>query len=276
MNSPESLRRTGGTDRPLALGDRIYRLCKQVGHGLHARPVDRRHVFVAGVQRSGTNLLMQVLDRIWDTDVYHETDSRAFDRYEMRPQPVIEALMKRSRAPVFVLKSLCELQDLEGLMKRHAPAKTLWMLRGYEEVTRSMLASFGNFVRQAHRLAADKAGSDWRGRGMSDATQEVLREAVEDGLDEASAAALMWYYRNVLFFEQGFANHPEVRVVRYESLLEDPQLECGHIATFLGLPLSPRAVAAIVPRTAVSSGGVQVSPLVRRHCDALMRRFAAL
>ncbi len=275
MRSSEPLARTGGKDRPLALADRLYRLCKQTGQRLRSRPVDRRRVFVAGVQRSGTNLLMQVLDRAWDTDVYHETDPRAFHRYEMRPQLVIEALMARSRAPVFVLKSLCELQDLGDLMRRHAPARTLWMLRGYEEVTRSMLASFGNFVRQAHRLAEDKAGSEWRGRGMSDATQKILREAVEDGLDEASAAALMWYYRNVLFFEQGFAGDPGVRLVRYESLLADPQLECCRIATFLGLPLSPRAVAAITPR-AVVSGGVEVSPLVRRHCDALMRRFAAL
>jgi len=276
VSSSEAPISRGGRDKPLAMSDRLYRLCKDVNHRLHARPAHRRHVFVAGVQRSGTNLLMQVLDRVWDTDVYHETDPRAFDRYEMRPQPVIDALIDRSRAPVFVIKSLCELQDLDGLMKRHPPAQTLWMLRGYEDVARSMLASFGNFVRQAHRLAENRESADWRGRGMSDATQTVLREAVANGLDEASAAALMWYYRNVLFFEQGFAVNSDVRVVRYEALLAEPRLECGRIADFLGLPLSPKAVAAISPGSGRPAGDLPISPLVRRYCDDLMRRFEAL
>lgn len=276
MRSPESAIPTGGNDRPRGLGDRLYRLCKRTGQLLRGRPLERQHVFVAGVQRSGTNLLMQVLDRVWVTDVYHETDPRAFDRYEMRPQPVIDALVERSRAPVFVIKSLCELQDLDGLMKRHPPAQTLWMLRGYEEVARSMLASFGNFVRQAHRLAENREGSDWRGRGMSDATRGVLREAVAHDLDEASAAALMWYYRNVLFFEQGFDVNPDVRVVRYEALLADPRLECGRIADFLGLPLSPKAMAAISRGPGKPAGNLAISPLVRKCCDDLMHRFGAL
>ena len=53
-------------------------------------------LLVAGVQRSGTNMVMDVLERSLETDVYHERDPRAFDNYEMRPLEVIRGLRARS------------------------------------------------------------------------------------------------------------------------------------------------------------------------------------
>src|SRR5688572_22752173 len=41
-------------------------------------------VFVAGVHRSGTNMMMDILERSWETDVLHESDSRAFEDNLMR------------------------------------------------------------------------------------------------------------------------------------------------------------------------------------------------
>lgn len=59
----------------------IFKAVKQrLYHGL-----PRTCVFVAGMHRSGTNMLMEVLDWNGLTDVYHEADLRAFTPgYEMR------------------------------------------------------------------------------------------------------------------------------------------------------------------------------------------------
>jgi hypothetical protein len=94
----------------------------------------RRMIFVAGVQRSGTNMLMDVFEKSLQTDVFHERDRRAFDNYLMRPTSIIRQLYDQSPAPFFVIKALCELQRLESLLKEFAPSKAIWVVRDFEDV----------------------------------------------------------------------------------------------------------------------------------------------
>src|ERR1700721_775604 len=64
-------------------------------------------VFVGGVQRSGTEMVMDVLERSPDTRVFHEQDPRAFDRFELRADEVIRPLA-RSVAPCVVFNPFCD------------------------------------------------------------------------------------------------------------------------------------------------------------------------
>ena len=54
-------------------------------------------LLVAGVQRSGTNMVMDVLERSYATEVYHERDPRAFANYQLREEEVIQSLIAHSR-----------------------------------------------------------------------------------------------------------------------------------------------------------------------------------
>jgi len=70
---------------------------KQVHWWLH--PCDQKNrsrLFVAGMQRSGTNMLMNVLEESLATDVFHERDPCAFHDYQMREYPVIQGLVDQS------------------------------------------------------------------------------------------------------------------------------------------------------------------------------------
>lgn len=244
----------------------------RLGHGL-----PRCHVFVAGMQRSGTNMLMEMLEWSWWTDVFHEFDNRAFDNYEMRPRSVIHSLASRSAAPFFVIKSLCELDQVRALMDEFTPARTLWLLRGHDDGVNSAIRSFGNFASQVHRLAQDKSAADWRGRGMSDDTQRLLRQFDHPAMGEASAAALMWYYRNVLFFEQGLDRDPRVKLMRYEDLVGDPAQVMRETFEFLGMPnWSPWVSRYVHVRSVGKSPRADIEPDVRELCLALRARFDAL
>ena len=92
-------------DRAEALMIRAQRrailLAKAVWQRVVPRPPVRTYVFVAGMQRSGTNMVMDVLERSLGTDVYHENDPRAFERYEMRDPAVIRQLANGSGTPLF-------------------------------------------------------------------------------------------------------------------------------------------------------------------------------
>ncbi|MFN3543467.1 MAG: sulfotransferase family protein [Thiobacillus sp.] len=260
---------------PLRVRHAMWRASTALRQRIQPRSV-RQHVFVAGMQRSGTNLLMDVLDASWETQVFHETDPRAFERYEMRDLGTIHRLAADSRAPVFVIKALCELDRIRLLMDDFAPAKCLWVVRDWRDSAHSAIKSFGNFVPQWKRLSEGDA-SDWRGRGMSSATRKLLTDLYRPDASEAEGAAVMWLYRNSLFFEQGLETDPRAYCVFYEDLVRHPRQQVESVYRFLGLRDFNDGVAArIHARSVRHRSPPDISPGVSQRCDDLLTRFREL
>ena len=237
----------------------------------------RKYVFVAGVQRSGTNMMMDVLGRSFECDVYHETDPRAFDNYQMRDRNVIHGLAERSLAPVFVIKALCELQELRSLMDEFLPAQVIWIMRHYEDVVNSILVSFQNRVQAIQNVIAHRGDDSWwLWRGVSDETYTVLKSLVHPEMNEASAAALQWYLRNILFFEQGLDKDRRVLAVSYERLVKDPYEQFRQVFAFLGLKYSPRLVRQVFANSVRRRAPPEIEPRVKALCEDLSERIAGV
>lgn len=253
----------------------VWRKSKYLRQHLAPHPVTQ-HVFVAGMQRSGTNLLMDVLDASLVTQVFHETDARAFHEYQMRELDVIHQLVQACPAPIFVIKALCELDRIKLLMETFSPAKTLWMVRDWRDSVNSAIKSFDNFVSQWYRLAHGDPCS-WRGRGMSPATRELLARLYRPDASEAEGAAIMWFYRNTLYFEQQLDSDARVHVVFYEDLVQHPMDEVAAIYDFIGLPGFSSAIAGrIHARSVKHRSPPGMSPAVADLCDELLSRFSAM
>lgn len=254
----------------LLLGKAAYRHLPRSAAGV------RLHVFVAGVQRSGTNLVMDLLERSIHTDVYHERDARAFDHYEMRSLEVIDELVARCRGEAFVIKALCELQDLGVLMDRYTPSRTVWIVRNWEDVVNSMIRSFRNFHKQVLRIARDRTSDGWRSRGMSDETHQLLKAVAHEDISEADGAALHWYFRNVLFFEQGLDRDERVLALRYEGLVAEPRQTGERLFAHLDLPFSERITRPVFGTSVGKRPPPIVDPSIRSICDRLAERFEAI
>lgn len=230
-------------------------------------------IFVAGVQRSGTNMVMDVLERSFETQVYHERNEKAFSNYEMRDVSTIKKLYKESRGKYFVIKTLCELQRLNDLMAQFPNSKVIWVLRQYDDSVNSMLVSFKNQAKQALEVAEDKMGSQWRGEGMSDKTHELIRALIHDDITDESGAAIFWYYRNVLFFENGFADNDRVMLVSYEHLVKDPQNQFNTIFKFLGPKYTPRISKHVHARSIRLREPRDIDQNIRAHCEQLHKEL---
>ena len=281
--------RTGVGSAQTALGSRVFNLDarslltrgrrralllgKSIWQHLPPRSAPAMHVFVAGMQRSGTNMVMDVLERSPRTDVYHENDPRAFERFEMREEAVIRGLVTRSRAPFFVIKALCELDRLPALMDSFAPARTLWVLRDFEDVVNSATRSFRNFPAQLARLVQDRNSNQWRGRGMSDHTHARLQALFHEEMNEDTAAALTWYYRNILFFERKLDRDPRVLLVSYEKLVTDPEAQFQRIFEFLEIPYTPWISRIVFASSIRRRPPPPIEPGVRALCEDLTLRF---
>lgn len=233
-------------------------------------------VFIAGRQRSGTNMLMDVLERSMETDVYHESDARAFDNYEMRPRPVIHQLIADSRAPQFIIKALCESDQLKDLLDEFAPAKSVWMVRDYNDAVSSALVSFNNFAARVGRIAQDRLSSGWVGRGMSDETHALVRTLYTSEMDDATAAALIWYFRNILYFEQNLHQDKRLILAHYENMVTAPQIEFPRIFDFLGLDYSPFVSRKVFASSIRRREPPAIAAPVRELCIALTQRLQAV
>lgn len=236
----------------------------------------QRFVFVAGAQRSGTNMLMELLERSTMTDVYHERDTRAFQDYVMREPAVIRGLAQRSKAPVFAIKSLCELDRLPMLLGEFQPSQLVWIVRDYRDMINSALVSFPSLPGSVEKIYHDRTAAGWRSQGMSDETFAHIRRLYRPGMDAASAVALFWYLRNVLFFENGFEQDARVALTFYEQLVSEPERELRNVFDFLQLEYSPFVSKHVFASSIRRRAAPALDPAVDALCAGLLERFQAV
>ncbi len=249
----------------------VHRACAAI-----RSPTQKRVAFVGGIQRSGTNMIMEALERSFATDVYHERDPRAFVDYQMRPLDTIQALVAASPAPFVVVKALCELQDFGRLLDAFAPAKGIWMIRRYGDMINSHMKLWRGCPATLGAMVDDPLAGAWRGRGMSASTRAILARHHRPDMSDASAVALFWYIRNALFFEQKFETDPRVAVVRYESLVQNPETQFRRLFAFLDIPFHPRVMQGLHASSVGREAAPAIDPAIRELCDGLVRRFEPL
>ncbi|RTZ75058.1 MAG: sulfotransferase family protein [Gammaproteobacteria bacterium] len=240
----------------------------------HIRPgnTDRKrklHLFVAGVQRSGTNMLMDILEKSWVIDAYHERDERAFDNYKMRELPVIKTLAEKSPMPLFVIKALFELQDLPSLMQQFSPAKTIWIVRDYNDTVNSTIRSFKHDVVGLLTGVVLDSSPEWLGRGLSEKTLATIKGFVDPQMTDEDAAAIQWYMRNILFFEMNFDQNENVLAVSYEQLVTEPEHIIDGICNFIDIPYESRLSKGIFSSSVGKTRKPEISPAIEKLCAGL-------
>jgi hypothetical protein len=227
-------------------------------------------VWVLGVQRSGTNLLTRTLQGAPEITVFSENHRRAFVDYRLRPDEDIRRLIAAARHPLVVLKPLCDTAralDFWGPAFSAQPSRIIWAYRSVDGRVRSALSRFGTAnleVMQA--VVAGRHQGMWQAQGLASDDLELVRSFAWDDGDAASAAALFWYLRNKLLFDQGLDTRPRVTVFSYDAFVADPEQGAALLGRFLGVDpaaLDPGPVRPSQPAR------FALHPEIRRRCDEL-------
>lgn len=231
-------------------------------------------VFVAGMQRSGTNMLMDVLERSMHTQVFHETDPRAFHDYEQRERPLLHALVQAGDAQVTVFKALLESDLVLDLLDAFAPARAIWAVRDYRDVANSARRSFPLLKRTIARVVQEPGGY-WQSRGVLPGIYATLQQQYDDDLSIEESAALFWYARNQLYFDLAMDADERILLVRYEDLVTTPAEKFREIFAFLGIPFSTWTVDKVHARSVSRHAQPQLRDSIVDLCETLYRRFQA-
>jgi hypothetical protein len=241
----------------------------------HAVPV-----FLVGVQRSGTNMLVRGLERAREFEVHNENDRGTFRRFRLRPDPVIRSVVMRSHHRYVLFKPLCDshrtAELLDGL-GTPSSGKAIWAYRAVDGRVRSALAKFGDFnLRALSRIAVGEGSDLWQAQGLSEASLELIRGFDYERLAPSSAAALFWYVRNALFFELGLAERSDVVLMSYDAMLARPEPTMRALCAFLGLPFEPEFIGHVEARPKPGSAVEEIDPVIRARCQDLQERLDAV
>jgi hypothetical protein len=236
-------------------------------------------VFVVGLQRSGTTMLLDALERSAVTEVHNESgDSAAFAHFALRDDAVVRELVVRSRSRAVVFKPLfdshrvLELLDDLGTPTR---GRAVWIYRAMEGRVRSSMAKWPDNARRVLGAIADGRTDLWQARGLSAERLRLVRELGGGGLSQESASALLWYLRNSLVFDLGLPSRPDVAIIAYEDLLRDPERRLRSLCAFIGIPYDRRMARGISERPPATAGVLAIDPEIARRCEELRERLNA-
>lgn len=248
----------------------ISRLRKLISSRFRQQRDDTVPVFVLGLQRSGTNMIMDVLHLRDDTEVFSESrENAAFDGYLLRDLQLIEGLIARSWAPFMCFKPISDSHRAEELIERFPYGRFIWIYRQYQDVANSRLRLFSDANRAIRLICRGESGAGWFDRGVSPATRKVLRSMEVDRLSEFDLACLTWWARNNIFVENALWRHRNVCAVRYEKLASDPGAGFAELFEFLDMKPSKNALRFVRK----SSIGRHPAPVLDRQVDELCQQL---
>lgn len=233
-------------------------------------------VYVVGLQRSGTNMLLHGLQLAPEVEVRNENDRTVFSRFRLRPDAVLVQTLCASRHEVVLVKPLCDSHRVDELLALDGPraGRAVWAYRDVDDRARSEVSKFGDSNLQAlRRIAAGRASDDWQAQRLGDEARELVGSFDYSRMSVDTAAALFWYVRNGLFFELGLDRRPDVLLSSYEALVADPQGCMDDVCRHIGLVNRPQFWQHVERRSFHRSRPLDIDPRVRRLCDDMAARL---
>jgi hypothetical protein len=235
-------------------------------------------VFIVGVQRSGTDMLINAFKESPELAVYNErADSRAFRGFALRGDDEIRELVSRSRHRGVVFKSLLDSHRIVHLMTElgtPSRGRAIWAYRSMEGRVRSLVARWPDSNLRALREMAEGA-ERWEGAGLSEERMALVSSFDYDRMTPESGAALHWYLRNCLFFDLGLNERSDVALVSYERLIDEPGRFLGMLCDFAGISHNARMADGIGRRPPPIGRPLAIDPHVREFCEELEARLDA-
>jgi hypothetical protein len=124
------------------------------------------------------------------------------------------------------------------------------------------------------RAIYDRQPNNWRSEGVSERTRSIVSRYFSEDMSRYDAAALMWYARNVLFFELELYDHDRIVLCKYEDLVGHPVTTMQMIYRHMDIPYPRRNIVSEIDSRSLSLGrGISLHPRIDALCAELESRL---
>ena len=217
------------------VNETFLNISKSLQRGLNNND-NTRAVFVVGNQRSGTTMLLEHLNKHIDIDVFQE-GSNVMKDFILKSNEDINKILSRSRASVAILKPLEDSHRITELLNDFKDSKAIWMFRNYNDVINSSLKKgWGKHLKEyVIKINDDIYFKYSEPLNLTIENVELVKKLYHENISEENCAAIIWYLRNTIYFDQILGKEDRALLVNYEKLVKDAEIEMKKILNFFEL-----------------------------------------
>ncbi|MGI9225475.1 MAG: sulfotransferase domain-containing protein [Woeseiaceae bacterium] len=256
----------------------VWIYVRKLAHqALSSRPERHSILAVLGCQRSGTSVMSRVFFRDLDVVVFREKSVLTGGAEGLRYLPFDElnAYLAKQRAPFIVFKMLVESQRARDFLNTVDGARVVWLFRNYRDIVNSNLTKFGirNGIDDLRPIVNEEE-DNWRSEACSEETRNTIRKYFSESMNPRDAAALFWYARNRLYFEQELFRDNRVMLMEYENFVRNPASTMRQMYELCDRPYPGDYLVAEVATGSISKGrNIDLSPEVDELCNNMLTRL---
>lgn len=254
---------------------------KRIYQSIKSRPAPQSILFIVGCQRSGTSMIMDVLNRDLNTKCFGEfsplTSNDPVGKIRLNPLESVKKEFSRIRAPFIVIKPLVETQNTPELLSYFDNSTALWMFRGYKDVAASNIKYFGvdNGINDLRPIVNNEP-NNWRSENVSEHVRETISKYFSGDMNPHDAAVLFWFARNSIYFDRELDKNPRVMLCLYEDLVLDPEQYVRRIYQKVGQPYPRINITTEVHSNSRKKGkDIEVSPEIEQLAQDLQGKLEA-
>jgi Sulfotransferase domain len=237
-------------------------------------------IFVVGCQRSGTTMLLKVLGKSANCRIYNEgKNNPAYDFYRLRSNETVKDLIQKSHKPTVVFKPVLDSQHTDRLLDLHPNTRAIWIYRDYRDVVSSSVKKWqGDQKDIMYGIAADIRRDPKHHQyairdRMSDRTIDLVRKLCNPDMSAEDGAALLWYVRNLIYFDLGLAKDQRVLLARYEDLVTRPEEYFLRIFGFIGCYFDQRYIDDIFATSVKKNSHHAINKEIELLCREMLERL---
>jgi hypothetical protein len=255
--------------------ERLKKVFKGARQRLRRSGSPKVPVFLFGEMRSGTNMLLDCFDASPDTEIFNETDDRAFADYELRTPVEIERLIVSSPASHVVFKPTADGNIADAIMDGHRGSRGIWIYRNYVDAVNSATERWVQHNEYIRLILEEPDKARWRARNVTQTHKEMLRSHYTRNLSEQSARALIWFLRNNFYFECGLDRRGDVQLIKYERAVRSPDQHVRRAFEHCGLCFHPAYTRKMFESSVGRLNKPEVDAAIENLCLELLEKLDA-
>jgi len=205
---------------------------------------EKTAVFLAGSYRSGKSTFLKMISEHYlecYIDIYGEDNNSAYKNMRIRSDDTVKRLIHKSRKKIILFELVNDLQYMDRFLLLCPNAKGIWLYRDFHGVVDAAVEHMG----ETHKkIILGITNGSYESRGVNDMkermypeTLKLLKDICNKNMSCEDGAAVIWYLRNLWYFDLNFHKNDSVMLVNSDDLFASPGQHIKRIFDFLSCPI---------------------------------------
>jgi len=233
-------------------------------------------LIILACNKSGKTTLLNVINHSSKCFIYTESSKAAYKNYRIKSPGTIKFLITKNREKTVVFETAHDLQYANVFLNLHPLTRVVWLFRNYHDVVNDAVKRFGNTQKDIMLAIVEGRRNKYINamrEGMKPDTLKLVKSICNENMSSEDGAALLWYVRNLIYFDLKLYRDRRVLLANYDDLATEPIQYFRRIFDLISCPFYEKYVKDInasyvrkMPLPIIDSG-------IELLCNEMMERL---